>query len=216
MTRALPIRATLRTLALATVALGTTASHANGDLILKDTAVAGTLATWFTAWLFDAKQGDCPDVEWRGRLHVARDKELDMVSVGAARGHCRLTQVGGWGLTYSPTLMAGRWNTNGDAPTHQSLYDVAAVPMLQWQHPMTGALAFDVELGIGPAYISKTDIGFRQKGSNFQFSDHFGLGFGDTAGRWRVGFAYRHISNAGIAKPNNAVDFKGVSIEWRP
>ena len=72
------------------------------------------------------------------------------------------------------------------------------------------------EFGIGPSYLSESNIGNRQKGSNFQFSDHFGVGVSSADGHWRAGFAFRHISNLSIRTPNNAVDFKGVAIEWTP
>ena len=47
-------------------------------------------------------------------------------------------------------------------------------------------------------------------------SDHFGNGVGSADRHWRVGIAFRHIRNLSIRTPNDAVDFKGVAIEWTP
>ena len=74
----------------------------------------------------------------------------------------------------------------------------------------------DFEFGIGPMYLNQHDIGNRQKSTDFQFSDHFGVGIGSSDGKWRVGFAFRHVSNLDIKDPNNAVDFKGVVLSYRP
>jgi lipid A 3-O-deacylase len=95
-----------------------------------------------------------------------------------------------------------------------SAWDVAVVPLVHWQHPAFAAHKWEVEFGIGPAWLSEVNIGDRQKGSNFQFSDHLGLNLVDGGGQWRVGLQWRHISNADIKKPNNGVNFTGLVFAW--
>jgi len=89
------------------------------------------------------------------------------------------------------------------------------VPMLYWRAP-AGAVRFDLGFGIGPMLLSEPEIGNRRKGTNFQFSDQFEAGLSSADGRWRVAFAYRHVSNLDISSDNDAVDFKGVALSWRP
>jgi hypothetical protein len=75
---------------------------------------------------------------------------------------------------------------------------------------------FDLGFGIGPMLLSESDIGTRRKGTNFQFSDQFEAGLSSADGTWRVAFAFRHVSNLDISSDNDAVDFKGVVLSWRP
>lgn len=92
-------------------------------------------------------------------------------------------------------------------------WDAAAIPMLHWRVPFTQRMIATLDFGIGVSYLSESNIGMRIKGTNFQFSDHIGIGIEDLIGKWRAGIGYRHISNADISNPNNGVDFVGGSVE---
>lgn len=205
----------VRRAAAALLALACTAVHAAGDEALKNAAVGGTLLSWAAALWVGAPLTRCDDTRWRLRVAAAQGDELQQVQVGAARGRCALFDAGPWSLSHTPTLTLAHWRAD-DGPYARHAFDVAAVPMLHWRAPMPGtALAFDVELGIGAAWLSRKNIGTRAKGSHFQFSDHLGFGIGEPGGRWRVGFTYRHVSNGDLTDDNDAVDFKGVVFEWR-
>src|ERR1700748_921889 len=165
------------TLAVATLALAAAApAQAETGLgsALKNTAIAGTVATWTVAALKGAPffgctfHGQAGNDAWGGRVSAAKDSELSLETIGVERHACPLNS------------------------------------------------RVDREFGIGPSSLSESNIGDRQKGSNFQFSDHFGIGISSADGHWRGGFAFRHISNLSIKTPNDAVDFKGIAIEWTP
>jgi len=66
---------------------------------------------------------------------------------------------------------------------------------------------------VGPAAISDTDINL---GGHFQFNNDIAFGLRDPDTGGTVGFAYKHISSAGIFKPNKGRDFLmfRVSIPW--
>jgi len=91
---------------------------------------------------------------------------------------------------------------------------VAVVPLLHWQHHAFGPHKVEVEVGIGPAWLSEPHIGDRYKSTQFQFSDHLGLNLVGPADQWRLGLHWRHISNLDIRTPNNGVDFTGLVFAW--
>ncbi len=211
--------------ALAAAALVATAparAETGAGTALKNTAIAGTIATWTVSALRGAPffgclaNGQAGHDGWGARVAAGKDAELSYESIGAERHECQLTEVGPFTLDMSPVISAGAWQAKSGSRFNTSAWDVAFVPMLHWRTPMSGNARFDLEFGIGPAYLSEVDIGNRQKGSNFQFSDHFGIGVSSADGHWRAGFAFRHISNLSIKTPNNAVDFKGIALEWTP
>lgn len=207
---------TARRTAAALLAVACASVQAGGDEALKNVAVGGTLLSWAAALWSGAPLVRCDDTRWRLRAAVATDDELQQVQLGVSRGRCPLLDAGPWSLSHAPTLGVAHWRAD-EGPYARSAFDVAAVPMLHWRLPTAGAsLAFDVELGIGAAWLSRKNVGTRAKGSHLQFSDHLGIGVGDAGGRWRLGFAYRHVSNGDLTDDNDAVDFKGVVFEWRP
>ncbi|HEX4511086.1 MAG TPA: acyloxyacyl hydrolase [Burkholderiaceae bacterium] len=191
---------------------------------LKNTAIAGTVASWAVALLKGGPVGDCliqgnsngPGAGWGLRLQEGQDSELKMVQVGAERRECQLTQAAGFALDVSPIASVGYWQADSGSTYAHRAFDVAYVPMLHWRLPVADHTRIDFEFGIGPMYMNQHDIGNRQKGSDFQFSDQFGVGLGSSDGKWRIGFAFRHVSNLDIKDPNDAVDFKGVVLSYRP
>jgi hypothetical protein len=215
-------RAALAVAALALAAAAPAHAETSAGSALKNTAIAGTIATWTVAALKGAPFFSCLDHGtpgndgWGGRLAGGKDSELSYESVGVERHECKLTDVGPFSLDMSPLLAASAWQAKSGSKYNDSAWDIAFVPMMHWRYPVSSGARLDLEFGIGPAYLSESNIGNRQKGSNFQFSDHFGVGVSSADGHWRAGFAFRHISNLSIKTPNNAVDFKGVAIEWTP
>ena len=204
---------------LSACALGATApARASGSVALKDATIAGTLTSWGVAAWRGAPLGGClaDGGPWGSRIQGGKDKELSFVSAGAVRRECHLTDALGFSLEMAPVVSIGHWSASAGSSGAHSAWDMAFVPMMRWKQPLGATMRWDLEFGIGPALLSQSNIGDRVKSTNFQFSDHLGLGLGTADGHWRVGLAYRHVSNADIRSPNNAVDFKGLSLEWRP
>ena len=197
-------------------------AESSSGAALKNVAIAGTAATWAVAALERTPffgclaHGDPKDDHWGGRIAGGKDAELKYESVGLERHECKLTDLGPFSLDMSPLISASAWQANDSSLYSHSAWDVEFTPMMHWRYPVAQQTRLDLEFGIGPAYLSESNIGDRQKGSNFQFSDHFGIGLSSADGHWRAGFAFRHLSNLSIRTPNNAVDFKGVAIEWTP
>jgi hypothetical protein len=207
---------------IALAAAAPAAAESSSGTALKDTANAGTVVSYAVAFIKGAPVGGClvhggggGGAEWGLRGQYGEDNELKLLSLGAERRACTLTQVDGLSLDISPVISAGYWEADS-GPFADHALDVAYVPMLHWRAPLGSQLKLDVGFGIGPMLMTETDIGYRQKGTNFQFSDQFDVGVGSADGKWRVGFAFRHVSNLDISSHNDAVDFKGVAISWRP
>jgi hypothetical protein len=62
----------------------------------------------------------------------------------------------------------------------------------------------DLFFGMGAAYKTKTDD---LNGSNWNFAEQLGWRFPKQPSGGRVEFAIRHVSNAGLKKPNRGEDF---------
>ena len=220
MNRTSSLRSVLRPLALvAALSVATTAVHAESGSgssnALRFAAVGGTLSSWaYAAWK-GAPFTDCRGAQWQARSQIARDKELDLVSVGGAYGECQMLSVGDWNLSHQTSVSLGRWDTRGAVSGAQSAWDLAVVPLVHWQHAAFEGHKLELEFGVGPALLTEPHIGNRYKSTQYQFSDHLGVNLVDGSGKWRVGLAWRHISNLDIQTPNNGVDFKGVTVAFR-
>jgi hypothetical protein len=218
----LPAGVTLAAATLALVAGAPAHAETGAGTALKNTAIVGTIATWTVAALKGAPfldclaNGDPRHQNWGGRVAAGKDSELSYESVGIERHECQLTSVSGFSLDMSPVISVGAWQAKSDSQYSHSAWDVAFVPMMHWRYPVSSGARLDLEFGIGPSYVSEASIGNRQKSTNFQFSDHFGVGVSSADGHWRAGFAFRHVSNLSIQTPNAAVDFKGIALEWTP
>lgn len=186
---------------------------------LKSMAVGGSLMSW--AWL--AWQGApidsalCANQGPSGlRFEAAKDRELRAASLGWRLGECTAWRASSSALSLqlAPRLQLGGWQAERGAAEPRRLLDAAFIPALRWDlgSPAAG-LRLDLELGIGAGLISHSRIGARQKSTNFQFFDVMGLGLRSADARWRLSLDYRHVSNADIRKPNQAVDFIGLSVE---
>jgi hypothetical protein len=66
---------------------------------------------------------------------------------------------------------------------------------------------------VGPSIISDTDSNL---GGHFQFNNDFAIGLRDPETKATIGLSYKHLSSAGIYKPNKGRDFImfRVSIPW--
>src|ERR1700739_3788283 len=87
---------------------------------LKNTAIAGTVATWAVSALKGAPFFDClasgqrGNSGWGGRFAAGKDSELSYESLGVERHECPLTTVGPFSLDLSPVISAGAWQAKSD------------------------------------------------------------------------------------------------------
>src|ERR1700759_3289328 len=114
-------RATLAAAVLALVAAAPAPAATRAGTALKNTAIAGTIATWTVAALKGAPFFGCLDHGtpgndgWGGRAAAGKDSELSDESIGVERHECKLTDVGPFSLDMSPLLSAGAWQAKSES-----------------------------------------------------------------------------------------------------
>lgn len=145
---------------------------------------------------------------------VLADRELNAFAVGLSFVDCEVPRwAGPVGLRFDPLVLGAQWSANAGQGASVA-WELAGLPRVQHVLPL-GPVKLDLQLAVGPAFLSESEVGTRRKSTRFQFSDEVGLGLSDAAGRVRVGWLFRHLSNAGIARPNNPVDFYGAVVDVR-
>jgi lipid A 3-O-deacylase len=110
-----------------------------------------------------------------------------------------------WQLTGYWDASLGYWDGGGAGS--RSLAEIALTPVFRLQRSTGQGLYF--EAAIGAHLLSRTRIDDDHAfGTSFQFGDHLGLGcvFG-ADGRNDVGFRFQHVSNGGLAQPNDGINF---------
>lgn len=82
------------------------------------------------------------------------------------------------------------------------MFYLKRIPAPTWVDPY-------IAFGIGPAYLTRKQLGDRNLGGHFGFQDLIGLGVHLGKGKkLAFSYAYIHYSNAGIFKPNQGIDIK--------
>lgn len=77
-----------------------------------------------------------------------------------------------------------------------------AVPVFTLRHE--GA-PVSFEIGLGPTVLTREKFSRKDFGLPLQFSSHLGIN-AEIGGRWRVGYAFEHMSNGGLETPNPGIN----------
>ena len=104
------------------------------------------------------------------------------------------------------------WKTEGNAEHRNRALAIGAIaPVFRIQGTAHLSEYFSpyLQASVGLSLISRTHLGHRNLGKNWQFQDLLGLGvqFGHKKA-WDLGIHYLHYSNAGINPPNQGIDVK--------
>ena len=190
--------------------------HAVDNNTLKNTVILTGLLT-NTYAINQMDQFKPCDHRWSFGYQAGHDNEMHGQTVKLIGGRCELQNPAWlpWGMEFSvlPTGLASIWKADSGPYARQD-EELAFVPVGQFSLPL-GFVYVDASFGLGPAWISKTLIGEKNKSTHLQFSDEMGVGISDAQKRIRFSFTYRHISNADIQKPNNGVNYLGLGITYR-
>src|SRR5258708_1513770 len=114
-------------------------------------------------------------------------------------------EIGNWHVGGYFEAQIGQW---GGSNKH-TVSDLGFTPVFRLQQTSLSPIAPYVEGAIGFHVITPASLDEnRHFGRAFQFGDHVGAGarFGER-GRYDLGLRFQHLSNGGIKKPNNGINF---------
>lgn len=112
----------------------------------------------------------------------------------------------------------GDWNAfGGDHDGNKELWIISGSEVFQfWIGPVDlkrNALFF--EFGIGPAFLTETELGKKDFGGHWHFEDKFGAGVNiGTTHPFQIIYRYYHYSNLGLVQPNNGLDLHTLGIAF--
>src|SRR4051812_27150239 len=121
-------------------------------------------------------------------------------------------EMGNWHIGGYWDVQLGQWS----GPNRRTINDVGLTPVFRLQQSNLSEISPYVEGAIGFHLISPTRLSDeRQFGSAFQFGDHVGAGarFGEH-GKYDLGLRFQHLSNGGIKKPNDGINFLQVRLQY--
>jgi len=133
-------------------------------------------------------------------------ESAEMWRIGVTRNWKRKwLETGNWHLGGYWETQVGQWS----GPNKRTVSELGLTPVLRFQQTKLSPVSPYVEAAIGFHVITPTTFsGDRHFGGSFQFGDHIGAGarFGEK-GRYDLGLRFQHLSNGGIKKPNDGINF---------
>ncbi len=123
---------------------------------------------------------------------------------------------GDWQLTGFWEASLGSWRGHSAAGNNQTVADVGITPVFRLQQKSPAGFSPYAEAAIGLHLITPTFVNAnRQLGSAVQFGDHVGIGvrFG-VRQQFDLGYRYQHLSNGGVKKPNQGINFSQVRFAY--
>jgi lipid A 3-O-deacylase len=117
----------------------------------------------------------------------------------------RWFQSENWHLGGYWDAQIGQWGGEGK----NTITDIGLTPVFRYQQNVPEPFSPYFEGAIGFHLIQPTQIdASRNFSTAFQFGDHVGFGarFGES-GRYDASVRFQHLSNAGIKKPNDGINF---------
>jgi hypothetical protein len=158
-------------------------------------------------------------------LFTNPSKAVDSASAEYGTGNgARMWRLGAQWKWQSRWLQSGNWHMGGywDAQVGQwsgdgknTITDLGLTPVFRYQQTTPSSISPYVEGAIGFHLISPVRLEpARGFSTAFQFGDHVGAGarFGER-GRYDLGLRFQHLSNAGIKKPNNGINFTQLRFQ---
>ncbi|MBI3041480.1 MAG: acyloxyacyl hydrolase [Betaproteobacteria bacterium] len=109
-------------------------------------------------------------------------------------------------------LSLGHWRSDALPGQNRDITEIGLTPVFRLQrNRLEGAY---LEAAVGFHLLSRTTIGDKRLGTRFQFGDRLGLGYRFGArSAWDLGYRFQHLSNGGIKKPNNGINFHQVRLQ---
>jgi len=124
-----------------------------------------------------------------------------------------LYQGSEWQMGSYWELGLGYWRNGGFPGNNKDITEIGLTPVLRLQR--NSLEGFYAEVGIGWHLLSDSTIGDKRFSTLFQFGNHLGVGYRFGAKRaYDVSYRYQHLSNAGIKRPNDGINFNQIRLQY--
>lgn len=105
------------------------------------------------------------------------------------------------------------WKRDGTPGQNDDLFEIGLTPVFRYQR--NDLKGFYLEGGVGAYFLSNTSLGDKNFSTSFQFGSQLGFGYRFGAqDAFDIGYAYQHLSNAGIKTPNDGIDFHEIRLQY--
>ena len=144
-----------------------------------------------------------------------RDHNIEISRLGFAWDWRRQwAPMPGWTLGGYWETSVGQWRSVGEVSPHVT-WDISAGPVLHLSRTGGEGVKPYLEAGFGVHWLSSREFSDALRtGTSYQFGSALGAGlrFGE-GGRFDLGLRVRHLSNAGIRKPNWGVNVAELRLK---
>ena len=125
----------------------------------------------------------------------------------------RLYQGTGWNVGGYWDLGFGYWHKGAAPGRNTEIAEIGLTPVMRLQRD--GLAGPYGELGLGWHLQSRSTIGDKSMGTMFQFGSHVGVGYRfGVKQAYDLSLRYQHLSNAGIKRPNDGINFAQVRLQY--
>jgi len=126
----------------------------------------------------------------------------------------RWLESGEWHLGSYWDAGLGYWRRDAAAGQNDDATEIGLTPVVRFQRNSLRGVY--VEGGLGVHLLSRSRIGDKRLGTLVQFGSGVGVGmrFGDR-GQYDLSYRYQHLSNAGIQRPNNGINFNQIRYRYQ-
>lgn len=124
-----------------------------------------------------------------------------------------LYQGSTWNISSYWDLGLGQWRNAGFPGRNKNITEIGLTPVMRLQrNERTGLYG---ELGLGMHLQSRSTIGDKSMSTMFQFGNHLGVGYRfGVKGAYDLSYRYQHLSNAGIKRPNDGINFNQIRLQY--
>lgn len=125
----------------------------------------------------------------------------------------RWLQGQNWHLGGYWDLSLGYWHRSAPPGFNEDITEIGLTPVFRLQqNDLKGPY---VDGAIGFHLLSRTSIGDKRLGTQFQFGDHLGAGYRfGSKGEYNFGYRFQHLSNGSIKRPNNGINFNQIRFQY--
>lgn len=148
---------------------------------------------------------------------LAADVSFSLGQTGESTMVYRLGLQSNWDVSWWQTnvgRVTGYWDgaySYWDGDETSSSHSLSFAPVFVYEFAGESVKPY-IELGVGVAAFSSTEVENNELGSSFQFEDRIGVGL-RFAGGHEVGVRAIHYSNGGLQTPNDGVE--SYSLHYR-